>query len=102
MLDHQRTRRIGVRAGVTWTVWIRAGVRRLRFHTVDVGKKGVKLRPKGPFEPGTAVDLVFITPRRRLHVSGVVWRVDADGMAVVFLGRVPEALTHALVDPGRL
>jgi hypothetical protein len=93
MLTHQRTRRNGVRAGVTWTVWIRDGVRRVRFHTVDVSKKGAKLRPKGPFEAGTAVDLVFITRRRRVHVSAVVWRLDADGMAVLFLGPVPETLT---------
>jgi hypothetical protein len=93
MLSHQRTRRIGDRASVTWTVWIRAGGRRLRFHTVDVSKKGAKLRPKGSFEPGTAVDLVFITRRRRVRVSAVVWRLDADGMAVLFLGPVPEALT---------
>jgi hypothetical protein len=94
MLSHQRTRRTGDRAGLTWTVWIRDGVRRLRFHTVDVSKKGAKLRPKGPFEPGTAVELVFITRRRRLHVSAVVWRLDADGMAVLFLSPVPEALTR--------
>ena len=93
MLTHQHARRLGVRAHVTWTVWIRDGDRRLRFHTVDVSKKGAKLRPKGPFAPGTPVDLVFMTPRRRLRVSGVVWRIDADGMAVLFLGRVPEALT---------
>ena len=93
MLTHQRTRRIGVRARVIWTVWIRNGGRRLRFHTVDVSKKGAKLRPKGPFAPGTAVDLVVITRRRQVRVSAVVWRVDADGMAVLFLGSVPDTLT---------
>jgi len=93
-LSHQRTRRLGARAGVSWTVWVQTGGRRLRCHTVDVSPKGAKLRPRGQFQPGTAVDLLFITPDRpRLHVAAVVWRVDADGMAVLFLGRVPKALT---------
>ena len=86
---------------MTWTVWVRDGGRRLRFHTVDVSKGGAKLRPKGPFQLGTPVDLVFITPRHRVRVSGVVWRVDADGMAVLFLGRVPEALTSHANAAGR-
>lgn len=93
MLTHQRTRRLSGRTGVSWTVWVREGRRRLRFHTVNVSPRGAKLRPKGPFRAGTSVDLLFITPdQRRLRVSGIVWRVEADGLAVLFLGTVPTAL----------
>jgi hypothetical protein len=76
---------------VNWTVWVRDGQRRLRFHTVDVSARGAKLRPKGPFQPGTPIQLQVIKPYgQRLRVSGVVWRVDPDGVAVLFLGSVPE------------
>jgi hypothetical protein len=87
----QRTRRFTQRTRVSWTVWARTGQQRLRFHTVDVSSRGAKLRPRGPFQIGAALELEFITPDgRRLTVSGVVWRADSDGIAVVFLGSVPQ------------
>lgn len=90
--DH-RTRRFHPRARVSWTVWARQGRERMRFHTVDISPRGVKLRPKGLARVGTALDLEFITPDdKRLRVSGVVWRVDADGVAVLFLGTIPRGL----------
>jgi hypothetical protein len=91
MQTQQRTRRLSPRARVNWTVWVRDGQRRVRFHTVDVSARGAKLRPKGQFQPGTPIQLQFIKPYgQRLRVSGVVWRVDPDGVAVLFLGSVPE------------
>jgi hypothetical protein len=85
-----RTRRFSPRASVSWTVWAKAGPQRMRFHTVDVSPRGAKLRPRGLFLVGTALQLEFIKPDgRRLHVSGVVWRADADGIAVLFLGTIP-------------
>jgi hypothetical protein len=59
---HQRTRRFSPRARVSWTVWAHHGQQRMRFHTVDVSPRGAKLRPKGPFRVGTALQLEFITP----------------------------------------
>jgi hypothetical protein len=91
----QRTRRASPRARVSWTAWVRVGQERKRFHTVDVSSRGAKLRPRGPFAVGAAIDLEFITPdARRLRVSGVVWRADADGWAVLFLGAVPVGFDH--------
>jgi hypothetical protein len=90
---HQRTRRFSPRAPVSWTVWAHHGQQRMRFHTDDVSPRGAKLRPKGPFRVGTALQLEFITPEGgRLHVSGVVWRADADGVAVLFLGTIPKGM----------
>jgi PilZ domain-containing protein len=86
----QRTRRSSPRARVSWTAWARAGHQRMRFHTVDISPRGAKLRPKGPYRLGTALRLEFTT-------SSVVWRADADGMAVLFLGTIPkgfDALGH--------
>jgi PilZ domain len=89
----QRTRRFSPRARVSWTVWARHGQQRMRFHTVDVSSRGAKLRPRGAFQTGAPLHLEFIRPDgRRIHVSGVVWRVDVDGIAVMFLGTIPQAL----------
>jgi hypothetical protein len=95
---HERTRRFSPRARVSWTVWAHHGQQRMRFHTVDVSSRGAKLRPKGPYRVGTELQLQFITPEGgRLHVLGVVWRADTDGVAVLFLGTIPkgfDALGH--------
>ena len=86
-----RTRRFIERARVSWTVWARLGQQRMRFHTVDVSSRGAKLRPRGALTVGSAVQLEFITSEgSRLHVSAVVWRADGDGVAVMFLGTVPQ------------
>jgi hypothetical protein len=91
-----RTRRASPRAHVSWTAWVRGGQERKRFHTVDVSPRGAKLRPRGAYAIGAAVDLEFITPdARRLRVSGVVWRADADGWAVLFLGTVPSGFDQS-------
>jgi hypothetical protein len=92
----QRTRRASPRAPVSWTAWVRTGQGRKRLHAIDVSSRGAKLRPRGAFAVGAAIDLEFITPdRRHLHVSGVVWRADSDGMAVLFLGSVPTGFDAA-------
>ncbi len=91
--EFPRTRRFTERSRVQWTVWARLGQQRMRFHTVDVSSRGAKLRPRGGFAVGSAVQLEFITSDgRRLPVSAVVWRADADGIAVMFLGTVPQGL----------
>jgi hypothetical protein len=39
------------------------------------------------------VELLVNPPDARpVRVSGVVWRVDSDGMAVLFLGGIPAGL----------
>src|SRR5258708_8639102 len=67
-----RTRRSSQRARVAWTAWVRAGQERLRFHAVDVGPRGAKLRPRAAFPVGAAIELEFIQPDgRRLHLSAL-------------------------------
>jgi hypothetical protein len=67
-----------------------AGSHRLRCHTVDLGPNGTKLKPRGEIQPGTAVDVLLQPPDGHgVRVSGVVWRVDSDGMAVMFLKSIP-------------
>ena len=89
----QRTPRFSSSAGESWTVWARHSQQRMRFHTVDVSARGAKLRPKGPYRVGTVLQLEFLSPDGgRLPVSGVVWRTDADGVAILFLGTIPKGL----------
>lgn len=73
---------------------MKAGTRRLRCHTVDVSPNGAKLRPRGEIQPGTVVELLLHRPDGyRLRTSGIVWRLDADGMAVLFLRTIPVHVT---------
>ena len=92
-ISHQRSRRHNSRAGVSWTVWARVYGQRLRFHTVDVSARGAKLRPKSELTPGTPLQLHFMKPDgQRVRVPSMIWRVDADGLAVLFLGAAPKGL----------
>ncbi len=91
--QHQRTRRTNRRANVSWTVFARVRGQRFRFHTVDVSARGAKLRPKGDLQAGTPLTLQFVKPNGRpVRVAAMVWRVDADGLGVLFLNTAPEGL----------
>jgi hypothetical protein len=90
-----RTRRFSPRANVSWTVWVQAGQQRMRCHTVDVSARGAKLRPRALFPVGTPLQMEFIKPDgRRLRVSGVAWRAEADALAVMFLGTIPQGFNE--------
>ena len=104
--QHQRTRRISRRANVSWTVFARFRGQRLRFHTVDVSARGAKLRPRGDLQAGQSLTLQtpwaflrhsrtlqFVKPSGKpVRVTAMVWRVDADGVGVFFLGSESEGL----------
>jgi hypothetical protein len=90
-----RSRRLSPRASVAWTVWVQTGRQRTRCHTVDVSARGAKIRPRGLFQVGTPLQLEFIKPDgQRLRVSGVAWRAEADALAVLFLGTIPQAFNE--------
>ena len=89
---NSRSRRHHPRAGVSWTVWIRTGGQRFRHHTVDISAHGAKLRPRGRSSPARPWSYWCPPDARPVRVSGVVWRVDSDGMAVLFLGGIPAGL----------
>jgi hypothetical protein len=90
-----RSRRFSPRASVAWTVWVQSGRQRMRCHTVDVSARGAKIRPRGLFQVGTPLQLEFIkADGQRLRVSGVAWRAEADALAVLFLGTIPQAFNE--------
>lgn len=83
------TRRLHPRKHVSWTAWVSVGKNRVRCHTVDLSANGARLKPRGDFRPGTPVDLQFQPPDGPLmQVAAVVWRVEADSMAVMFLRNI--------------
>src|SRR5258705_9028644 len=80
------SRRLHVRKHVWWTAWVTVGKPRVRCHTVDLSANGARLKPRGDFRPGTPCDLQLQPPDGPLmQVGGVVWRVEADSMAGMFL-----------------
>ncbi|MGH7366164.1 MAG: PilZ domain-containing protein [Candidatus Rokuibacteriota bacterium] len=94
MDTRQRSRRLHSRKHVAWTAWIKAGNRRLRCHTVDLSANGARLKPRGEIQPGTPIEVQLQPPDgQAVDVSAVVWRVDSDSMAVMFLRSIPVQFT---------
>jgi hypothetical protein len=98
------SRRLHVRRNVSWTAWVTAGKTRVRCHTVDLSANGARLKPRGEFQPGTPVALQFQpADGPMMEVSAVVWRVEPDSMAVMFLQNVAVQVASAarLPEHGR-
>ena len=94
------SRRLHVRKNVSWIAWVTAGKTRIRCHTVDLSANGARLRPRRDFQPGTPVELQFQPPDGPLmEVAAVVWRVESDSMAVMFLRNIPVQITAAARMP---
>jgi len=104
MDTRQRSRRLHSRKHVSWTAWVKTGSRRLRCHTVDLSANGARLKPRGEIQPGTPIELQLQPPDGQvLDVSAVVWRVDPDSMAVMFLRNIPVQVSAGskLAENGR-
>jgi PilZ domain-containing protein len=100
MDKRQRSRRHHSRKDVSWTAWVKVGSRRLRCHTVDLSANGTKLKPRAEMPPGTAVELQLQPPDGHpVNVAGLVWRLDTDGMAVMFLRNIPVQFTGSGTRP---
>ena len=85
---------------MSWTPWIKHGKNRVRCHTVDVSANGARLRPRGDIQPGTPVDVQLQPPNGpAMDVSGVVWRLDADSTAVMFLRNIAVQVTGSTRAP---
>ncbi|MGH7400471.1 MAG: PilZ domain-containing protein [Candidatus Rokuibacteriota bacterium] len=104
METRQRSRRLHTRKHVAWTAWIKTGNRRLRCHTVDLSANGARLKPRGEIQPGTPIEVQLQPPDgHAVDVSAVVWRVDPDSMAIMFLRDIPVRFTAGskLPETGR-
>ena len=75
------------RMTVSWPVVIDDGNTYLRAVTVDIGPLGAKLRVAEPLELGAPIQMkVRPTDRPTFETRAIVWRIDQDGVAVLFLG----------------
>ncbi len=94
------------REKVNWLVVIDNGIRHIPAETVDVSPYGAKLKlgDRLELEQGTAVKLNLRPPGRPPYDQrGIVWRIDGDGVALLFLGvkrqRTPITAKPVLAAP---
>jgi len=96
----RNSRRLHVRKHVSWTAWLTAGKNRIRCHTVDLSANGARFKPRGDIQPGTPVAVQFQPPDGPLmEVAAVVWRVDGDSVAVMFLRNIAVQVTAGSQRP---
>lgn len=85
--EAQEERWLHPRVPVSWPVVVDDGRRFVRAETVDVSAFGAKLRMSDRLSVGNVVGLRFSPPEQTpLTLRAIVWRVDPNGAAVVFLG----------------
>ena len=72
---------------VNWLVVIENGIRGIPAETVNVSPYGAKLKVGDRLELGTEVKLNIRPPGRLPYdARAIVWRIDRDGVALLFLG----------------
>ena len=75
------------RESAAWPVMLHDGTRWLRTETVNVSPFGAKVRLRERLEPGAGVRLqIRLFRRKPFEVPAVVWRIDRNGSALLFLG----------------
>lgn len=75
------------RQRVSWLVTVAAGSRRYQGRTKDVSASGAKILLKERPPLGAEVGLCFRPPGRRpVETRALVWRLDGEGLACMFVG----------------
>ncbi len=75
------------RQQVSWLVTVAAGPRQFQGRTKDVSASGAKILLKERPALGAEVGLCFRPPGRRpLETRALVWRLDTEGLACMFVG----------------
>jgi hypothetical protein len=82
------------RQQVSWLVTVAAGARQFQGRTKDVSASGAKILLKERPALGVEVGLCFRPPGRRpVETRALVWRLDSEGLACMFVGtQKPEFL----------
>jgi len=98
-LEAEQDARRCPRQQVSWHVTVAAGSRSFQGRTKDVSASGAKILLKERPPLGAEVALRFRPPgRRSIETRAIVWRLDAEGLACMFVGtQGPEFL--AAVTP---
>jgi hypothetical protein len=78
---------------MSWPVLVKVGTNRYLASSVNISTHGAKVRTKARLKTGTTVQLELVPPEGPpLRVGALVWRVDADGMALLFNREVQHRL----------
>ncbi len=82
------------RQQVSWLVTVAAGPRQFQGRTKDISASGAKILLKERPALGVEVGLCFRPPGRRpVETRALVWRLDSEGLACMFVGtQKPEFL----------
>jgi PilZ domain-containing protein len=98
-VDPEQDQRRCPRQRVSWLVSVAAGQRSFQGLTRDVSASGAKILVKERPALGAEISLSFRPPGRRpVETRALVWRVDPDGLACMFVG-TQEAEFLAAVAP---
>jgi len=85
--DADQEQRRCPRQRVSWLVTVAAGTKSFQGLTRDVSASGAKILLKERPALGAEVNLSFRPPgRRAVTTRALVWRVDPDGLACMFVG----------------
>jgi len=81
---------------MSWPVLVKVGMNRYVASSVDISTRGAKVRTKALLKTGTTVQLELVPHEGPLlRVGALVWRVDADGLALLFSHEVQHRLLRA-------
>jgi hypothetical protein len=70
---------------VAWPILIKVGTTRYLSMSVDLSTHGTKVRTNARLKTGTSVQLEVVPPEGPpIRVGALVWRMDADGLALLF------------------
>jgi len=85
------------RTRVAWPVLIKLGTDRYLSMSVDVSTHGTKVRTNARLQTGTAVQLELVPPEGPpIRVGALVWRIDTDGLAMIFSRNIQHRLIRAV------
>src|SRR5260370_33318717 len=100
MMPRPSNRRRHPRSDVSWLVVVEAGKRRFLLQTVDISARGAKVRPRERLDIGTPAQLRFRPPAGTpFNGPALVWPTDCDGLALRFMGGIPDRLRRSVRLP---
>ena len=86
-MEPEQDQRRSPRQRVSWLVTLAAGSRSYQGRTKDVSASGAKILLKERPPLGTEVALQLRPPGRRpVETRAIVWRLDSEGLACMFVG----------------
>jgi hypothetical protein len=92
-----RDRRQHPRIRAAWPAVVKVGKTRYLGRSVDISTHGAKVRTTARLKPGATVELELVPPDgSAVHVGAMVWRVDADGLALLFSQTIQHRLIPAV------